>query len=116
MSLYLCVFDGGDELAGVEVGSYADFNALRAAIAREFEGGAVGSKFPELMLHSDCDGEWSVEECARLREELRTLVDEARNRPALFGSFLDVDGRPLLESLLGLAEFALRRRLPILFQ
>ena len=33
MSLYLCVFEDGRELAGVEVGPYGAFNALRQTVA-----------------------------------------------------------------------------------
>jgi Immunity protein 70 len=117
MSLYLCVFDGPDEIEGVEVGPYADFNALRDTIAGQLEGGKAGSRFPTLMLHSDCDGEWDLDACARLKTELDTIVAEARLRPAsAIERFLDVDGQFLLERLQGLVETALRSRQPILFQ
>lgn len=42
MGLYLCVFEGDDELDGVEVGSYADFGAFRSAVATHVEGGIEG--------------------------------------------------------------------------
>jgi len=137
MSLYLCVFSGETELAGLEVGAYAEFNALRQAIAAELEGGVPGSRFPTFMLHSDCDGAWPVDACARLQGELGAIAAELRERPArpfpsdgqrmvaagrgikpanACESFLDVDGEFLLGRLQGLAAVALQLRLPILFQ
>jgi Immunity protein 70 len=137
MSLYLCIFVEETELAGLEVGSYAEFNALRQAIAAELEGGVAGSRFPTLMLHSDCDGAWSVAECALLQGEVGTIAAELRARPARpFPSegqramaagrglvaanggenFLDVDGEFLLGRLQGLVAVALYQGRPILFQ
>jgi hypothetical protein len=137
MSLYLCVLAGEAELAGLEVGSYADYNALRAAIAAELEGGAAGSRFPTFMLHSDCDGAWSAEDCARLNGEIGAIAAGMRDRPARpfpseeqrqaaaarglrpangFESFVDVDGEFLLERLQGLVAVALQQNLPLLFQ
>ena len=74
MGLYLCVFDGDEELEGVDVGSYADFDFFRGAVAEILEGGNAGTRYPTLMLHSDCDGEWSVEECIDLEKELRCPI------------------------------------------
>jgi hypothetical protein len=137
MSLYLCVYAGDREVEGVEVGPYADFNGLRLAIVRELEGGVTGSRFPVLMAHSDCDGEWPLEACGRLRDELaaiaaamkalppRDWVSEWQRAAALqagvrprnaFESFVDVDGRFLLERLAELVEAALAEEAPILFQ
>jgi immunity protein 70 of polymorphic toxin system len=116
MGLYLAVFDGDEEIEGVEVGSYSDFAAFRAAIAEQLEGGTIGSRFPTLMLHSDSDGTWSPEEAARLQIELKQIGYEFRERPPaelkgwqagvaaslgiapknLHESFFDVDGEPLL--------------------
>ncbi len=137
MSLYLGVFAGETELAGLEAGSYADYNALRAAIAAELEGGAAGSRFPVFMLHSDCDGAWSVDACTRLQGEIGAIAAEMRDRPARpfpseeqrkaaearglaprngFESFVDVDGEFLLERLQGLVAVALQQNQPVLFQ
>jgi hypothetical protein len=135
MSLYLCVFAGGREVAGVEVGSYADFNACRDAIARVCEGGSPGSRFPTLMLHSDCAGEWPAAACGRLRDELATIAAEMKASPPVgrpgAGSqdapappgpshadecFVDVDGEILLQRLQELVAIALAERQPILFQ
>jgi hypothetical protein len=137
MSLYLCVFAGDREVAGLEVGSYADFNALRQTIAGVLEGGSAGTRFPHLMLHSDCEGEWAVDACAQLREELATIAAELAVLPPLpfpgdwqksvadaralkpgnaSESFIDVDGEGVLRRLHGLAEAALAHGQPILFQ
>lgn len=138
MGLYLAVFDGEEELEGVEVGSYADFGAFRDAVVERLEGGAAGSRFPTLILHSDCDGGWSTEESARLQVELEEIADEFRRlppleleagswqsevaksfgiRPAnLYDSFFDVDGEPLIDRLLGLIGVARRHGRDILFQ
>lgn len=137
MSLYLCVFRGPDEVAGVEIGPYSDFGALRAYVAAELEGGAAGARFPVLMGHSDCEGEWSPAEAGRLVAELDAIRAEAAGAPVrpfpsewqrrLAGAlglrptcaaecFLDVAGRPLLLSLRALAAGAARAGLPITFQ
>lgn len=138
MGLYLAVFDGDEELEGVEVGSYADFGLFRDAVADNLEQGAIGSRFPTLMLHSDCDGSWSPEEAARLQVELRQIADEFRRLPPLelkpgswqvevvrglgikatnlYEAFIDVDGEPLIERLAQLAEVSRRSGREILFQ
>jgi hypothetical protein len=137
MGLYLCIFNDDDDIDGVEVGSYADFNALRDYITRELEGGRAGALFPVLMLHSDSDGEWTPSECGRLREELVEIATALKTRPSVeftsgwqktvaksiglvprnaFESFIDVDGEFLIERLLGLVDNARKRSLPILFQ
>jgi immunity protein 70 of polymorphic toxin system len=137
MGLYLCIFDGDEDVDGVEVGAYADYNALRDYVVRELEAGRAGSRFPTFVLHSDCDGEWSVTECQRLQGELAEIAAALKQRPAVafssdwqkavaksvglapqnaFESFIDVDGEFLLERLQNLAKNALERQLPILFQ
>ena len=137
MGLYLCIFAGEEEVDGVEVGPYTDFDKFRDCVVRELEGGIAGSKFPTLILHSDCDGEWSPSESDKLERELMEIGDEFRQqRPIHIGSdwqkrvmnssgveignlydcFFDVDGEPLLERLIGLARLSKNRNLPILFQ
>lgn len=137
MGLYLCIFDGDEDIDGIEVGSYADYNALRDYVVCELEAGTVGTRFPTFDLHSDCDGEWSVAECQRLQSELAEIVAALKERPAIaftsewqkrvaksiglkpqsaFESFIDVDGEFLLERLQNLVRKALERRSPILFQ
>jgi hypothetical protein len=134
---YLCVFEGDDEIDGVEVGPYADFGELRDYIVRELEGGRAGTKFPTFILHSDCDGEWSVEDATKLLVEMEEIVGFMKARKAVpfasewqrnvaknvglapksaFESFVDVDGEFLLLRIRNLVRVALERRLPILFQ
>ena len=137
MSLYLCIFDDDEEIDGVAVGAYSDFGDFRAAVAKALEGDNWGSRFPALMSHSDCDGQWTVEECAKLEMELETIITEMKGLPprqfsaewqkkqaktlglspqSLYESFIDVDGEPLLERLLELVHLARQHGLPILFQ
>jgi len=137
MGLYLCIFADADEIAGVEVGPYADYNFLRNYLVRELEGGKLGARFPTFILHSDCDGEWSVEECKQLAGELNVISDELSCRPSpgfpsewqqavaksiglapsnALESFIDVDGELLIERMRGLVDVALKKQLPILFQ
>jgi hypothetical protein len=137
MGLYLCTFDGDEDVDGVDVGAYADFNALRDFVVRELEGSRAGSRFPTFVLHSDSDGEWSVSDCERLQNELDEIATALRALPAAgfvsdwqkaaaksvglvpqnaLESFLDVDGELLVERLQELVAGALKRRLPILFQ
>lgn len=137
MGLYLAIFDGDDELDGVEVGSYADFGSFRSAVATHLEGGAAGSRYPTLMLHSDCDGQWSSDEAASLTAELTAITERFMQLPAeplgegwkpevakslglrptnLYDCFFDVDGEPLLDRFMSLAQLSVERELPILFQ
>jgi len=137
MGLYLCVFDGEDELEGVEVGRYGDFGLFRDTVRDRLERGVPGARFPILMKHSDCDGVWSPEEAEALREELAIIAGELAQEPPmplpegwkrsvartlglspanLLDCFFDVDGEPLVDRLRGLCSCAAQRRLPILFQ
>lgn len=137
MGLYLTVFDDEDELDGVEVGTYADFDVLREAVVNNLEGRAAGSRFSTLILHSDCDGQWSPSEAMALEKELREISSRFRELPpiplnsdwqqqiakifgielrSLYDCFFDVDGEPLLERLIGLALLSQAKNLPILFQ
>jgi hypothetical protein len=137
MGLYLCIFEGDEEVDGVERGGYADFGDMCDYIVRELEGGKPGARFPVFSRHSDCDGEWAAFECEPLAGELARIATELKARPAIpfvsewqakvaksigrvpqnaFESFLDVDGEPAIERLQGLVEIARTRRLPILFQ
>jgi hypothetical protein len=139
MGLYRCVFAGGgldEELEGVEVGSYDDFDRFRR-VAGELEPGGWGSRFPVLQLHEDSDGTWSPDEAVALELELLTIAAELeklapREFPpgwqadvakqfgvvpaSLKDCFIDVDGEPLLDRLVALARLAGRERLPIWFQ
>ncbi len=137
MGLYLCVFDDDEELEGVEIGNYADFQAFRNSVSDMLEGGIKGARFPTLILHFDSDGEWSHSECDTLKRELTTIANEFTQLPAkpypaewqrqvgdllglkptsLHESFIDVDGEPLLDRLVELCDIAIQRQLPIVFQ
>lgn len=139
MGLYLCIYDEDDEeLDGVEIGSYADFGVFRDAVARlEPSKEAALKRFPLLLGHSDCDGEWEWEEIPDLERELarvksafdrlppiavegnwqRQVANELKLDPrSLAESFFDVDGEPLLERLLGLCKIARAAGRPITFQ
>ncbi len=137
MGLYLCVFDGDEELEGVEIGLYADFDIVRQYVINSLECGHAGAKFPTFILHSDCDGEWGYDDCQRLKLELLEISAALKQRPPLelgdgwqkdvarsiglkprnaFESMIDVDGEFLFDRLEGLVEVALNHRLPILFQ
>ena len=136
MSLYLCVFAGNREVDGIDAGSYADFNAWRAAIVREL-GASAHDRFPTVLTHADCDGEWSPRDCARLAGELAAIAAGLKARPPVgfptawqravarpagleprnaFECFIDVDGEFLVDRLQCLAAIAVEQRLPILFQ
>ncbi len=136
MGLYLCVFRGDDELEGVDVGSYEDFERFREA-ARALDG-RVFRRFGTLRANIKPNTSWSRREVARLTEELGVLGAELRKQPptpfepgswqaeiaaerglapaSLHDCFFDVDGEPLVERLLGLCRVATASRLSILFQ
>ncbi len=137
MGLYLCVFDNDDEIEGVDVGSYSDFDFFRSSVTELLEGGIAGNKFPTLIIHSDSDGEWSLTECESLRHELIAISSEFQQLPgiqfraewqqqvgkslglkpaSLYESFIDVDGELLLDRLIRLCDVATERAMPILFQ
>ena len=140
MGLYLCVFEDDDtdhEIEGVEVGSYDDFHALRAEVASTSEGGVRGSRFPVLMNVPDSGGVWAPEEAAVLCRELSQIAHEWKSQPPrsfdagtwqareavrlgimpmdLSESYIDVDGAPLLDRLIGLARLSAELGRPIEF-
>lgn len=138
MGLYLAVFDGNDEeLEGVEVGYYDDFNWFRKSVSSYLEKCRYGSRFPILQFHTDCDGEWSPEEAKKLENELLTIQEEmSKLQPIALNSewqeevsrvmgvemnsladcFFDVDGESLLERLICLARVCQQENCPIVFQ
>jgi hypothetical protein len=81
MGLYLAVFEGDDELDGVDVGSYDDFGAFRNCVVTNVEHGAPGSRCPILILHSDCEGHWTAEEAAGMEKELELVAVRFRELP-----------------------------------
>lgn len=137
MGLYLAIFENEVDIDGVEVGPYQDFKSFRDYIAQTFENGVAGSLYPTLMLHSDCDGEWSAKECSMLLSELQDISARMLAMPArefssewqsnlaqkvglvpknALESFLDVDGEPLACRLLELVKRAVEKDLNIVFQ
>ena len=141
MGLYFCVFNGDDEIDGVVVGPYADFGELRDYVVRELEGVQPGAKFPTFILHSDChsdcDGEWSVDDAIKLLAEMEEIVSSMKARKPVpfvsewqskaarnigltpksaFECFVDMDGEFVLMRIHDLVQVAVERRLPILFQ
>ena len=137
MGLYLCVFENDEELDGVEVGAYSDYNFFIDAVVRELEDGKPGSKYPTLVLHSDSDGAWDAGDCQKLQAELVEIAEKLMALPSveyqaewqrnvakefsltndrLFDSFIDVDGEPLIERILGLVTLARKKNQPVLFQ
>lgn len=137
MGLYLCVFEENNELDGVEVGSYADFNCFRDSVSAAVESGDLTIDCSVLINHSDSDGEWSSNDASLLIAEL-TKIEEAFKRlpPIEFNSewkysvaktfgiistslldcFFDIDGEQLVERLRSLAQLSVSTGQPILFQ
>jgi hypothetical protein len=138
MSLYLATFgQDGIEIDGVECGRYADFNSFRDAVLKYCKSKWLGPRFPLLLNHSDCDGEWPENQVEKLRKELEEIKAEFTKLPPapfqgdwqaavarqtglvprnLAESFIDVDGEPLLDRLLSLCTVAARSGRPIEFQ
>ncbi len=136
MGLYLCVFRDEEELDGVEVGSYDDFERFRD-VARSVDG-RVFRRFGTLRTNVSPTTSWSPKAAARLATELTRLGEELRRmapRPFPPGSwqaevarerglqpathydcFFDADGAPLVERLVGLCRVSVESRQPILFQ
>jgi len=137
MGLCLHVFDRSsgsdddpDELAFCEVGHYSDFGCFRDTIARHLD----ARRFPTLMQHSDCDGEWTREEIPVLERELTEIADAFRALPpeepsgafehtaeyrlnarSLYDCFHEVNGEDLFEALRDLCAVARRHHLAITF-
>src|ERR1043166_3460802 len=119
MGLYLCIFteDQEDEIGACDIGHYSDFGYFRDTIARHTK----ASDFPALMTHSDCDGEWTVEQLAMLIRELESIAARFRTllpqepqgafehiaeyrmgAASLYDCFHEVNGENLFEALIGL--------------
>jgi hypothetical protein len=138
MGLYLCIFDDvDDEIEGVEIGSYADFNVFRDTVAATVERGERGSVCPVLNGHSGGDGEWTSCDAVHLVAELVTVDKALRQYPPvefnsewkmqvakmvgiapdnLLDCFFDIDGEQLVDRLRHLAQASISSGKPILFQ
>ena len=148
MGLYLCIFDeNGDDICGVEVGLYSYFEAFRNTVTQYASKNLLDkflkrkSKFSlsmtTLLNHSDCDGSWSVDECAQLKKELEEIKQVFTNEPTdssivelkhdiyqfygitpenLFECFVDSDCEFLIDRLMELCNLAIQNNRPIMFQ
>jgi hypothetical protein len=122
--------DDPEELAECDVGHYSDFNCFRDTIAAKLD----PRRYPVLMQHSDCDGEWSLAEIPALQRELSDIGQRFKQLPpeepanafehtaeyrvgatSLYDCFHDVNGDNLFESLLGLCSVANENQRPITF-
>ena len=59
-----------EEIAECDVGHYSDFGCFRDTIARHLD----SDRYPVLMEHSDCDGEWTLAEIPALENELNEIA------------------------------------------
>ncbi|MEQ1817073.1 MAG: Imm70 family immunity protein [Terricaulis sp.] len=135
--MVLVIYENDEDIDEVAVGSYSDFGALRDYIVRELEHGRPGSRFPTFIRHSDCDGEWTVDECDDLRSELWLIAAEMQARPAIpfpsqwqaqvshdrglrpdsaYQCFVDPNAQPVIGEIARLVDLALKKGLPISFQ
>ena len=133
MGLYLCISteDQEDELAACDVGHYSDFGCFRDTITHHMR----ATDFPVLMMHSDCDGEWTVEELPALLREVETIAAKFRTLPpedpaktfehtaeyrtvakSLYDCFHEVNGENLFEALITLCRQGIRSQRLITFQ
>lgn len=136
MGLYLCVFRGEEELDGIDVGSYDDFERFRnEARSRD---GRVFHRYGTLRMAVTPTRHWSPRAAARLADELTALRELLRREPprplppgswqaqlaaerglapaSLADCYFDVDGASLFDRMLELCRLAVEARQPILFQ
>lgn len=119
-----------EEIAECDVGHYSDFGCYRETIARHLD----ARRFPVLMDHSDCDGEWTLAEIPALERELREIGDAFKRLPpaepqgafehtvgfrvgakSLYDCFHNVNGENLFEAILALCGVARQHKRPITF-
>ncbi len=131
MSLYLTIFDGDDEITGWVFGHYSDFGFFRDKIGENLS----AKKFPILMNHSDCEGEWPASDLSKLKKELQIIADQFKKLPPespknafehtaefrtsasnLYECFHNVDGENIFEAMMTLCDEGIRLGKPILFQ
>ena len=116
---------------GWVLGHYSDFGCFRDIIAEALD----GARYPLLMTHEDCDGEWLPEELPRLRAEVLSIAKELQKLPPreltdafehttrwrrgarnLYECFHNVDGENLFDALAALCDEGIGANLPIKFQ
>jgi hypothetical protein len=122
--------DDPEEIAECNVGHYSDFGCFRDTIERHLD----ASRYPVLMEHSDCDGEWTLAELPSLERALQEIASAFRKLPpeepvgafehtaeyrvgagALYDCFHNVSGENLFEALLNLCSVAREHNRPITF-
>ena len=122
--------DEPEEIAECDVGHYSDFGCFRHTIARH----VPTDSCPTLMMHSDCDGEWTLAEIPQLERELAKIAETFRSLPpeepqnafehtaeyrvnarSLYDCFHNVDGENLIEAILELCNVARKYSRPITF-
>lgn len=138
MGLYLCVFDDEEnELDGLEMGTYSDYNHFLDVVTELVEKGEKGSVCPTLTLHHDSDGVWEPGECKLLESELNVIETQFKKalpqaftkewrsdiakeiglKPNnLYESFIDVNGDFIIGRLKELCDLAIDKNSPICFQ
>ncbi len=57
----------------MRIGSYSWYHSFRSAVCEYLEYGVWGAKFPLLMNHSDCDGDYNPKEAKSLLKELERI-------------------------------------------
>jgi hypothetical protein len=77
-----------------KLGSYGWFHSYRTAISK-LEPGYWGEKFPLVMNHSDCDGDYSPGEAKALAEELDGIKEGLIKLPYPVALYLGADKREL---------------------
>jgi hypothetical protein len=122
--------DDPEELAECDVGHYSDFGCFRDTIAAKLD----AQRYPTLMQHSDCDGEWTLAQISALERELKEIGDRFKQLPpqqpkaafehtaeyrrdakSLYDCFHNVSGDNLFEALLTLCTVAREHGRPITF-
>jgi Immunity protein 70 len=135
LCLYVCgpsVSDDEEpaEIAECDIGHYSDFGCFRDTIARHLD----ATRYPTLMEHSDCDGEWMLKEIPALEKELHEITAKFKKlqpeEPAnafehtaeyrvdassIYDCFHNPSGENLFEALLELCSIAKRHQRPITF-
>jgi hypothetical protein len=134
MGLYLCIFDDeGEEITGFQVGHYSDFGVFRDTIVSTIPNAIA--KYPLLMQHSDCDGQWPAHDLPALKSELQQIGERFKRHPAvpivgafehvahcrdgatsLYQCFHTPDEENLFEALIDLCDKGIDLNKPVSFQ